>query len=384
MYEKKYLPVWTDGLTYAEQHLAYWISANMEKVDQNYSLLPIRIACDLYCGRKKFDNYCHTIDNYFEERKCRMRSKVIPASYYVAEKAFDSAAKKFFRTYPKALDVTFRELNENGVYNTKFSVDYTSRLALFQKILDEKIDEVCIIDEVFEFCKEEQSNYTAWPEYTVNAFLDIKEEDIYFDFPNILLSHGFPYIPKKQVKIKKEDVYKYFLTVPENIFVLGNQYIKYNESAKDHSEFFKAAESRDLNVIKEYVRNGVDINTIDSDGKTVFAKYIGNCFDFEKEKCNIEDLKALILLGASPAIYGVGFDDDPLSSACIDEYLDIIELLLESGVNPHLYSLIDEVYENISETLLERTERWAVGDPATDGEPNEMQRIILNMLLKYA
>ena len=92
----------------------------------------------------------------------------------------------------------------------------------------------------------------------------------------------------------------------------------------------------------------------------------------------------MILLGANPAIYGAGFDEDPLSGACLDEYLDIVDLLLESGVNPHLYPCIDEVYENISETLLERTERWADGDRNVDDDPSETQRVILNKLLKYA
>jgi hypothetical protein len=384
MCEKKYLPLWTDGLNYDEQHLTYWIANNMERINQNYSLLPIRLGCDYYCERKRFDNYVHTINDYFEKGKCRVTSKVVPASYYVAEKAFDLAAEEFFKMHPEALDITFHELNENGVYNTKFSIDYTSRIAWFQKILDQKIDELRIIDDVFELKKEEQERHIPWPEYSINALLDINEDDIYYGFPNILRSYGFPYVPKKQVEIKKEDVYKYFLIIPENIFVLGNQYIKYNENEKEYPEFFEAAKSRDLNKIKEFVRSGMDINTIGSDGKTAFSKYIGSAFDLEKEKCNIDDLKALILLGANPAIYGAGFDEDPLSGACLDEYLYIVDLLLESGVNPHLYPCIDEVYENISETLLERTERWADGDLNVDGEPSETQRVILNKLLKYA
>ena len=45
---------------------------------------------------------------------------------------------------------------------------------------------------------------------------------------------------------------------------------------------------------------------------------------------------------------------------------------------------LDETYEEMSETLLERTERWAVGDPNVDGIPNETQQLILEILKKYA
>ena len=66
MNRNKYLPVWTDGLNYDEQHLTFCIVDNLERVNQNYSLLPIRLEGGYYCGRKRFDDYIHLIDNYFE------------------------------------------------------------------------------------------------------------------------------------------------------------------------------------------------------------------------------------------------------------------------------------------------------------------------------
>lgn len=150
MHEKEYLPVWTDGLCYEEMHRTYWIANNLEEINLTYSFLPIRLEGHYCCGRKKFDNFVHLIDKYFEERKCRITSKVVPLSYYVAEKAFDLATAEFFKQYPNATRVTFYEINESGVYNTKFEMDYMSRQAIFQKILDEKIDETCDVDEIFE------------------------------------------------------------------------------------------------------------------------------------------------------------------------------------------------------------------------------------------
>lgn len=382
MQRKKYLPVWTDGLTYEETHLTYWIANNEERKNPDYSFLPIRLEGDSFCGRKTFDNIIHLIGNYFEERKCRMVSKVVPLSYYVAEKAFDLAAEDFLEQYPYASHVTFHGMNDNGVYNSEFEMDYTSRLTIFQRILDEKIDEVCIVDEIFEFEKEEQDRHDSWPDYRVNALIDINEDNIYYNFPQILSAYGYPYVPKKKVRVKKEDVYRYFVSIPENIFVLGNQYIKYKENAREFSELFRAAENKDLDVIAHHVQNGVDINMIDSDGRTIFAKYMS--WDYEKEKCGVEDLKTLMLLGASPAIYGAGFDEVPLATACLDEHIDAITLLLENGVNPHLYPCIDESFESFSETLLERTQRWAEGDPNIDGVPSETQSAILKLLREYA
>jgi hypothetical protein len=383
MSNKKYLPVWTDGLTYDEQHLTFWIADNMEGINKKYSLLPIRLKGDNYCGRKEFDNYIHVIDNYFQEKKCRTKSKIMPLSYYIAEKAFDLAAKEFFNAHQNALNVTFHKLNDNGVYDTEFEVDYETRLMLFKSILDEKISEIGAIDEIFEFEQIEQVSHSPWPEYRINALLDIKEEEIYYNFPSIIKSYKYPYVPKKSVKVNIEDIYKYYLIIPKNIFILGNQHIKYNENAQTYSAFFQAAENRELDKIKDYVRDGVDINTIDSDGRTIFAKYIGDAFCIDEKKCAVEDLKVLMSLGASPSIFGAGFTDSPLSNVCLSDYIDIVTLLLESGVNPNLYPCIDEPEECMSETLLERTERWAVGDPNIDGTPNETQHIILNILKKH-
>ena len=136
-------------------------------------------------------------------------------------------------------------------------------------------------------------------------------------------------------------------------------------------------------TIEKHLQSGIDINTIDSDGRTAFAKYTGDAFDLEKEQCNMEDLKTLLSWGANPAIYGAGFNEEPLENVCLDENIEAIELLLKSGVSPHSFPCIDEADEDISETLLERTERWAVGDPNIDGKPSETQQIILEMLKEY-
>lgn len=383
MNTRKYLPVWTDGLNYGDQHLTFWIADNLERVNKNYSLLPIRLEGDYYCERKRFDNYIHLIDNYFENRTCRITSQIVPIAYYVAEKAFDAAANEFFEKYPSAFNVEFHNINNNGVYDTKFKIDYATRLGLFETILDAKVDEFCIVDEVFIYEKKEQERHIPWPEYSITARLDIKEEDLQYNFPKILESYGYPYIPKKNIKVIKEDVYKYYFTVPEKIFCLSNQYIKYNENSKKYFKFFRAAERRDLIAIEKYLQSGIDINTIDSDGRTVFAKYTGSAFDLEKEQCNTEDLKTLLSWGANPAIYGAGFNEEPLENVCLDENIEAIELLLKSGVSPHSFPCIDETYEDMSETLLERTERWAVGDPNIDSIPNETQQIILEMLKEY-
>ena len=106
---KKYLPIWTDGLNYDEQHLTFWIVDNLERVNQNYSLLPIRLEGDYYCERKRFDNYIHLIDDYFEDRTCRITSQIVPIAYYVAEKAFDAAASEFFQQYPSAFNAIMKE-----------------------------------------------------------------------------------------------------------------------------------------------------------------------------------------------------------------------------------------------------------------------------------
>ena len=380
MTKKKYLPVWTDGLTYDEQHLTYWLAQNIERVNKSYSLLPLRLESNSYCGRSNYCREVQIIEDYFEAGKCRVSCDILPLAYCVAEKAFDSAADEFFKKYPEALNVAFSKLNSNGVYDIKFDIDYSTRLNLFKTILDEKIEEYCVIDEIFEYSENKSEQKFPWAEYNITARLNMKEEDIKFNFSEALCSFGYPYIPEKQVKIKKEDVYRYYFIVSEKIFNLANQHIIYNKNSLKYSEFFEAASNRDLNAIKKFIQNGVDINSIDANGFTAFFSYIYSASD--ASNLSIDDLKILLSMGANPAIYGAGFDEEPLSYACLTEQMDIIELLLQSGVNPHLYPYIDEA--EISETLIERTERWAEGDLNIEVDPSEAQQKIAEMLKSYA
>ena len=380
MKKRKYLPVWTDGLTYYEQHFTYWISNNMERFDDRYSFLPIRILGDFFCDRKKFDNYVHLIDDYFEKTRCRIQSQIVPISYHVAEKAFDLAANEFFEKYPEALEITFGNQNFNGVYDAEYPMEYENRLKVFQEILDKKIEELCVLDEVFEFDKATQEAHLPWPQYTINAIIDINEDDIQYGLPKFLSSRGFPYKPKT-VRVKKEDIYSHYCFVPEKIFNLANQYVKYEQNSKELADFFDTAKNKNLDLIKKFVHDGVSINSIDRYGCTALSNYIIS-YDLETEQ-RCDDLKAFIDMGANPAIYGVGTDVEPLSEASLSRNIDAVSFLLESGVSPNVFPCIDEPWEMGRETLIERTARWAEGDLNIDSDPDETQREILNLLLQY-
>ncbi len=380
MSEKKYLPIWTDGMNYDEQHLVYWISNNNERVDPIYSFLPIRMPGDLFCERKKFE-YIHEICGFFEEGPARTYGEIVPLEYYVAEKAFDAAAREFFERYPEASEVTFGRLKYNGIYDTKFAMDYKKRLDLFRGILDRKIEENRIADEVFEYRKKVIQNGIHCPQYRIKARLDIREEDICYKFPEKITDCGFPYIPEKQVRVKKEDVYKYYLVIPENIFTAGNQYIRYKQNSEEYQDFFKAAEKGDFEEIKKWLASGTDINTIDKYGHTALFRLIRS--QFNNEKGDIESIKELIASGGNPAIYGAGIGDSPLDEACMERNKDMLVFLLECKVSPHLYLYLDEPCEDMAETLMERTERYAEGDPNIEAEPDEESHALLEILLRY-
>lgn len=49
----------------------------------------------------------------------------------------------------------------------------------------------------------------------------------------------------------------------------------------------------------------------------------------------------------------------------------------------HLYLYLDEPCEDMAETLMERTERYAEGDPNIEAEPDEESRALLEILLRY-
>ena len=375
MKKRKYLPVWTDGLTYCEQHFVYWISQNMERIDDRYSFLPIRILGDFFCDRKRFNRNTHWITDYFEKGTCTMKGTFVPISYPVAEKAFDLAANEFFEKHPEALEITFGKQNFNGVYDAEYPMEYETRLKVFQEILDKKIEELCVLDETFEYRKEDNGHYA------VNAIIDINENDIQYGLPKFLSSRGFPYKPKT-VNVKKEDIYSHYSFVPEKIFNLANQYVKYEQNSKDLADFFKAAKDKNLDLIKKYVHDGVSINSIDRYGYTALSNFIIS-YDLETEQRYDDDLKAFIDMGANPAIYGVGEDVEPLSDASLGGNIAAVSFLLESGVSPNIFPCIDEPWEMGRETLIERTARWAEGDLNIDSDPDETQRKILNLLLQH-
>ena len=375
MKKRKYLPVWTDGLTYCEQHFVYWISQNMERIDDRYSFLPIRILGDFFCDRKRFDRNTHWITDYFEKGTCTMKGTFVPISYPVAEKAFDLAANEFFEKHPEALEITFGKQNFNGVYDAEYPMEYETRLKVFQEILDKKIEELCVLDETFEYRKEDNGHYA------VNAIIDINEDDIQYGLPKFLSSRGFPYKPKT-VNVKKEDIYSHYSFVPEKIFNLANQYVKYEQNSKELAAFFKAAKNKNLDLIKKYVHDGVDINSIDRYGYTALSNFIIS-YDLETEQRYDDDLKAFIDMGANPAIYGVGEDVEPLSDASLGGNIAAVSFLLESGVSPNIFPCIDDPWDMGRETLIARTTRWAYEDINTDYAPDETMQEILNLLLQY-
>lgn len=388
MSDKKWLPLWTDGLNYEEQHMTFWIANNMERIAPIYSFLPIRMPGDFFCNRKNY-HYSSMIKYFPEGRASHFVGKVMPLEYYAAEKSFDQAAREFFLKYPESTNVTFGKLNFNGIYDTEFEMDYNTRLALFKEILDSKIEKNCILDEVFELTEIPSKRPNDPPEYSINAILDLPDVSVSDDFEQVISSCGFPYIPKKQVRIKKDNIYSYYYTVPEKIFVLGNQYIKYRQNSEEYPEFFSAADNRDLSEIKNHINAGIDINMIDSSGQTVFSRYINGRYAPEKEANLIDDLEVLLYSGANPAIFGAGYDSGILDDVCVYvndfDDMSIISFLLECGVSPHSFASLDEPCEDIVETLMERTERWATDDfDILDDGPDEFSQKVLELFQKYA
>ena len=385
MCKKQYLPVWTDGLEYDEQHLVYWITNNMERVDTRYSFLPMRMLGNFFCDR---DSYylSRAISPTYSERTegiswCWFVSRVMPLDYYIAQKAFDTAANRFFSEYPESLEVSFGHQNYNGVYDTTFTLDFQTRLNTFQQILDEEISRIQTADE---FIIYEKSLDSARKEltYKISGAINLPEDDLR-DFFQCLDCRGAPYVSKKNICIDKNMVLAHYTIIPENILILGNQYIKYAQNSGNLSALFNAAKARDMKLIRKYVDDGAEINSINKDGMTVLGTYIGSVAD-SKKPCAIADLEEMVRIGANPAIYGAGFDEDPLSSECLCKKFKVISFLLDSGVSPHVYPCIDEPGEHMSETLLERTERWSEGEPLVDGGPDKDMKRILKMLQEYA
>ena len=385
MNKKAYLPVWTDGLSYDEQHLTYWISSNMERVDDRYSFLPIRMLGNFFCDRDTYYQSRSISQVDFQRsddiRWCWFQSNIMPLSYYIAQKAFDAAANRFFAEYPNSLAVQFGSQNFNGVYNTSFSLDFETRMRLFQQILSEEISKRQTTDEFITFDKSYDS---VRKELTckVSGALNLSEEEIN-DFFHKLDYRDHSYVPQKNILVSEEQIRAHYTVIPEKIFILSNQYIKYEQNSVFLCEYFEAARNRDLALIKKHIDEGVDINSINKDGMTAFGIYISSVLE-GKRPCRIADLEELIHLGANPAIYGAGFDEDPLSNECLCRKFETVSFLLACGVNPHVYPCIDEPGDYMSETLLERTERWSEGEPLVNAGPDKDMKRILTMLQKYA
>lgn len=294
---KKYLPVWTDRLSYRDRHNACSIAQTQE-----FSLLPIQ--------------YNYILDSYYTDKN------------EIIESVYIESAKEFFHKHPEMKDIEFGKQACDGVYDIKFKVNYSERKRRFKEILNKNLKNAGII---------------------LNA---------------------------SQFK-------KHFSFISKRVLILSNQYIRYNENELRYKELFEAAKKRDLKKIQDHVSNGAEINAIDRYGETILHKY-GDLANNESV-VSLNELEKLIELGTIPSIYGVEINNaEPLlSSAALGHKIDVVEFLLLKGVNPNMYCYLDEPFENITETLLERTNRWAHGDVCTDYKPCEECRKIADLLIKF-
>lgn len=318
MKNKKYLPVWKDGLNYDEQHLTFWIANNMERVDERYSFLPVRMLGDLFCGRKSFFNGRFISEINFETNESiglsSFHSYIMPLDYYVAQKAYDSAAKRFFDEHPESMEISFGKLNENGVYDVHFTMDYEKRVEIFHKMLREETDKIQIADEFINF-SQSYDELRRELTYEVSGALDLSEEEIE-EFFYALDCRDQSYSPRKNICVDKAKIFSHYYDIPQKIFNLGNQYVKYEQNTKEFADFFEAAKKRDIDSVRKFVSSGVDINCINNKGETAFGLMVGSIWD-DTEACRIEVLQEMIRMGANPAIYGAGYDSDILSAECL-------------------------------------------------------------------
>ncbi|MBE6573491.1 MAG: ankyrin repeat domain-containing protein [Ruminococcaceae bacterium] len=295
--KRQYLPVWTDFLSYNDQHNACSIAQT-----RKYSLLPIQ--------------YNNILDSYYI------------AKNEIIESIYIESANEFFNKYPEMKDFEFGKQACDGVYDIKFKVNYPERKRNFKEILDKNLENSGIL-------------------------LNTKE------FNN------------------------HFVTISKRVFILSNQYVRYEENEIRYKELFEAAKKRDFNKIQELVYAGAEINAIDRFGETILHKYVS--IAFHQSEININELEKLIELGAIPSIYGIEISNSYslLENAALGHKTDVVEFLLDKGVNPNIFCYLDEPFENLSETLLERTERWAHGDDCTDYKPCDTCRKIADLLIKY-
>ena len=112
-------------------------------------------------------------------------------------------------------------------------------------------------------------------------------------------------------------------TTTQTLIALQEKSAEQQEAKPDATELFSAAQTGDIDVVKQALEAGVDVNA-----KT---KYNATALSFAAEKGHLEIVKLLLEKGADPNVTDTFYNASPLVWARMGQHKEIVEVLEENG-----------------------------------------------------
>lgn len=333
---------------------AYWIANECKKAFENaeettfYSLLPLRFDNLGYYNQPEKYNYLElSTKSCFEYPYDLFQTfEIYKCQYQFALSVWKKAAEMIKEEYPGIESITFGCQQESGVYPINF-VYNTEEIKNRQiEIIKELIQDGFSIDETLTLTYEENGNQKAWYyKGTIGPSYERCKKTL-----SDTMAKGKLIKVKKNVSYTYEECEKYYLSFDEKILKLGNQIRVYYNTQEENKPLFDAIKEKNIEKIKEYIKNGYSLNVIDIYGNSAFTNILYSLFDDEGKKEwddidteETELLDDLFDTGVNPAIYGVNANECSLDEAVVCHRNKTAKWLLEKGVNPVFFPYIDDM-----------------------------------------
>ena len=340
----------------------------MIKQNNFYTLLPVRLDEDVCPYLSARWGFSFNVNKFYGDGFWRHTSCIQNIRFAFARKLYLESAIQLMTEYPDMEDITFGARQSDGIYPIRWRYAPSELKRRLYEIMERKLSDGFYIDE---FIRVEFEETAGSKNYKFFGALDMEKSEL----EKLMYTHDKEYISSIHLKCglryTMEECKEFYREYGDDILELGNQPRAYAASYRANAALFKAAREGDYDGMVDIVRMGGDLNAMDEDVNTPFYYYAAKTIvpgsDGSFPELPTDRLDRLIVMGANPALYGIGTQArGALAEASSCGNLKAVKYFLGKGVDPLYYPVKDE--EDMSGfTSAEEAEAEYIGETGYRG-----------------